>query len=126
MVYSFRYRDPRTKKWRLARYMATVADIRATFTEWEIVGQGETREPMGYRYFVPFVAELVAPRPRPLGQRFLELGPQRRRPPRIDAGERRLVSVFLRRLIVYEARKGRFDAVRNAADLLTEVAGATS
>src|SRR5450631_1596318 len=121
-VYAFRYRDPRTKKWQLARYMATKAEIAARYAEWEIVGTGEVWKPVGYGYFVPHLQELVAPRPRPLGQRFVELGPHRRKPPRIDARERQLVGVFLRRLIVYEARKGRFDRVRNAVDLLAEVA----
>ena len=124
LVYSFRYRNPRTKKWHLARYMATPKEIAATYAEWEIVGAGEVRQPIGYSYFTPHASELVAPRPRPIGQRFIELGPHRRKPPTIDARERQLVGVFLRRLIVYEARKGRFDAVGNAADLLSEVAGA--
>ena len=124
VVYPFRYRDARTKKWVLARYMATKVEIAARYEAWEIVGASELREPMGESYFTPWAAQLVAPTVRPLGQRFLELGPHRRKPPAIDARERQLVGVFLRRLIVYEARKGRFDQVRNAADLLVEVAGA--
>jgi hypothetical protein len=123
IVYAFRYRDARTKKWVLARYMATRIEIAARYSEWEIVGAGEKREPMGYNYFVPAPLEFVPPRSRPLGQRFLELGPHRRKRPGIDARERQLVGVFLRRLIVYEARRGRFDQVRNATDLLVEVAG---
>jgi hypothetical protein len=124
-VYAFRYRSPRTKKWVLARYMATPVEIAASYAEWELVGAGEMRQPMGYNYFAPSATptvDLVAPKPRPLGQRFLELGPHRRRPPGIDASERRLVGVFLRRLIVWEARRHRFEQVRNAVDLLAEVA----
>jgi hypothetical protein len=123
IVYAFRYRDPRTKRWILARYMATQVEIAAGYATWEIVGSGERRQPMGERFFTPFADQLVAPRPRPLGQRLLELGPHRRQRPGIDARERQLVGVFLRRLIVYEARKGRFDQVRNAADLLVDVVG---
>jgi hypothetical protein len=122
-VYSFRYRDPRAKKWVLARYMASEADIAASYAQWEIVGHGELRTPMGYNYFVPYAVDLVAPRPRPIGQHLLDIGPHRRKPPGIDASERRLVGVFLRRLIVYEARRRRFEQVRNAVDLLAEVAG---
>ena len=74
LVYSFRCRDPRTKKWHLARYMASKIEIAATYAEWEIVGAGEKRTPMGYNYFSPTPRdpapqELIAPRPRPLGQR---------------------------------------------------------
>jgi len=123
VFYPFRYRDPRTKKWVLARYMATPVEIAASYQEWKIVGAGEPRQPMGYNYFSPAPVELVAPRPRLLGQRFLELGPHRRRASGTDVRERQLVSVFLRRLIVFEARRGRFDQVRNATDLLIEVAG---
>ena len=81
---------------------------------------------MGYHYFAPTPVELIAPKPRPTGQRFLELGPHRRSPRGIDSRERQLFCAFLRRLIIYEGRKGRFDQVRNATDLLIEVAGATS
>jgi hypothetical protein len=76
---------------------------------------------MGYNYFSPAPVELVAPTPRPLGQKFLELGPHRRKRSGIHARERQLVGVFLRRLIVYEARRGRFERVSNATDLLVEV-----
>lgn len=123
LVYAFRYRDPRTKKWHLARYMATMVEIGARYAEWEVVGAGEKREPLGYSYFSPHVSQLVAPTPRPLGQRFLELGPHRRKPPRIDAMGRRPVGVFLRRWVVYAARKGQLELAANAADLLIEVAG---
>ena len=95
VVYPFRYRDAGTKKWVLARYMATEAEMAATYKAWEIVGPGEKREPMGYGYFTPYAVHLVAPRARPLGQRFLELGPHRRKRPGIDARERQLVGVIL-------------------------------
>ncbi len=124
MVFSFRYRDPRTKKWVMARYRATPAEIAAGHAEWELVGAGELRTPMGYSYFVPHAQDLVAPRVRPLGQRFLELGPHRRKRPGIDVRERQLVGVFLRRLVIYEARRGRIDHARSAADLLVDVAAA--
>ena len=62
LVYAFRYRDPRTKKWHLARYMASKVEIAAAYAEWEIVGAGEMRRPIGDSYFTPHAVELVAPR----------------------------------------------------------------
>ena len=123
-LYPFRYRDPQTGKWVKARYKAERVVIAEQHQEWEITGPGETRQSGNTRAFSPFAVQLTAPTPRPLGQRFLELGPHRRKPPRIDARERQLVGVFLRRLIVYEARRGRIDRVRQATDLLVDVTGA--
>ena len=122
LVYSFRYRDERTGKWIKARYKASPHEINSVYREWQLLDQGELRESAGQQpRFSPFAVQLVAPNPRPIGQRFLELGPHRRKRSGIDADERRLVRIFLRRLIVYEARKGRFERVGDAADLLADI-----
>ena len=52
VVYPFRYRDPRTKRWVKARYMATPDEIDDRHAEWEITGPGEERRPIG-GYFNP-------------------------------------------------------------------------
>jgi hypothetical protein len=125
ILYPFRYRDELSGKWVRARYVAQRHEIAARYKDWEIVGPGEVRRPRG-RYFTPFASKLTVPKPGPIGQRFLELAPHRRKPTGIDSREHQLVCVFLGRLIVYEARKGRFDNVRSATDLLVEVVGAVS
>lgn len=45
-----------------------------------------------------------------------------RTPPGITPAERILVCVFLRRHLIWRAKARRFDRLRNAADLLSEVA----
>jgi hypothetical protein len=44
-VYPFRYRDPLTRKWVRARYLAERHEIAARYSEWEIIGQPEVRRP---------------------------------------------------------------------------------
>lgn len=51
-VFPFRYRDARTGRWVKARYMAERTEIAARYTEWEIIGPGEERRPIG-GYFNP-------------------------------------------------------------------------
>ena len=123
IIYPFGFRNPVTGKWARARHVAELDVIAASYKEWEVTGPPEIRLKRAHGYFTPHSIELVAPRPRPIGQRYLELGPHRGNPPRIDASERRLVGVFLRRWIVYAARKGQNERVRNATDLLIEVVG---
>lgn len=52
IVYPFRYRDPRTKRWVKARYKATQNEIAARHVDWELMGSGEERRPIG-GYFDP-------------------------------------------------------------------------
>jgi len=47
-----------------------------------------------------------------------------RAPPGILPAERALVCIFLRRYVIWCARARRFDRLRNAIDLLIEVAAA--
>ena len=108
-LFPFRYRDRRSGRWIRARYKATLEEISAQYAEWEIVGPAETREPGGgtFRPF-PMVthAELM---------RLLE--PQPDMAPALDAGERFLARVFLRRYVTWCARTRRHDCVAGARDL---------
>ena len=51
----------------------------------------------------------------------LELQPHRAMPPRIDATERYLLRVFLRRYISWCARRGRFKEMQGAARLFQNI-----
>ena len=42
-LFAFRYRDPRTRKWIRARYVAERQEITARYVEWEIIGPAEIR-----------------------------------------------------------------------------------
>ena len=46
ILYPFRFRDPVTRKWVRARYVAEREVIAARYTEWEIVGKPELRRPV--------------------------------------------------------------------------------
>ena len=43
-LFPFRYRDPRTRKWIRARYVAELHEIAARYAEWEIIGSPEIRD----------------------------------------------------------------------------------
>jgi hypothetical protein len=64
----FRFRDSVTGKWKRARYLAELHEIRERYREWEIIGPPEVREvdPRA-RYFTPH----TQPVPRSVGN----LGP---------------------------------------------------
>ena len=47
VLYPFRFRDPLSVKWARARYVAERHEIAARYTEWEIVGLPEIRQPVG-------------------------------------------------------------------------------
>jgi hypothetical protein len=42
-LYAFRYRDPLTKKWVRARYVAELREIAARYAEYEVLGPPEIR-----------------------------------------------------------------------------------
>ena len=46
-LFQFRYRDPRTGKWIMARYRAERHEIAARYAEWEIIGPPEVRARTG-------------------------------------------------------------------------------
>jgi hypothetical protein len=120
-LFPFRYRDQVTGKWVKARYVAERHVIAARYSEWEIVGPAEIREiDPNARYFSPHRitshAEL---------NRMFELpphiSPHLDRPSAIDATERFLTTVFLRRYVSYCARRRRFGEMQGAARLLAEI-----
>ena len=47
MLYPFRFRDPVTRKWVKARYVAERHELEARYDEWEIIGEPEVRRPQG-------------------------------------------------------------------------------
>jgi hypothetical protein len=118
-LYAFRFRDPVTGRWVKARYRATMEDIAATHTEWEIIGAPEMRSPMGGSfnpYRVVQHAEL-----RRLDEVAPQINPHFERPPAIDSVERFLTLLFLRRYVTYCARRRKYAAMNGAAALLREI-----
>jgi hypothetical protein len=110
-LYPFRFRDPRTGKWVCARYRATLAEIEARYREWEIDGAAEIRGDARVQMFHP-----AAPTEKPP-----QFQPHLEAPPSIEATERFLVQLFLRRDITWCARRRRFAQMEGAARLSREV-----
>jgi|SRR6516162_8532981 hypothetical protein len=111
-LYPFRFRDPCTGKWVRARYVATLAELAARYREWEIIGPAEVRgdEPV----------QMFQPAPPRSAETSLELQPHLAMPPAIDATERFLLRLFLRRYVTWCARRRRFAAMQGAARLFAE------
>ena len=121
LLYPFRYRDEATGKWVTARYVAELHEIAARHAEWELTGPPESRELAGNaRYFSPYLLVAHADLKR-LSEPPPMVGPHLERPPAIDAVERFLVALFLRRYVTYCARRGRFAQMQGAAQLRREV-----
>ena len=112
-LYPFRFRDPRTGKWVRARYVATLAEIASRYREWEIIGPAETRGDAPVQMFQPA--------PPPKHEKPLGLQPQLAMPPEIDAAERFLVRLFLRRYVTWCARRQRFAQMQGAARLHEQI-----
>jgi hypothetical protein len=106
-LYPFRFRDPRTGKWVRARYVATLMEIEARYREWEIIGGAEVRGDAPVQMFQPALPRLADPP--------LELQPHLAMPPAIDATERFLLRVLLRRYITWCARRRRFAQMQGGA-----------
>ena len=114
-LFAFRSRDPRTRKWIRARYVAERQEIAARYAEWEIIGPAEIRDVNPeVRYFTPHKSPLAAEL-----RRYTERPPELQ--PAIDAVEAFLLAVFLRRYVTYCARRGRYAAMNGAARLFAEV-----
>ena len=111
-LYPFRFRDPRTGKWVRARYVATLPEIEARYREWEILGPADVRADAPVQMFQPAPAR-PAERPPEFQPHFLMS-------PAIDATERFLLCLFLRRYIAWCARRRRFAAMQGAQPLLAE------
>ena len=64
-LFPFRFRDPVSRKWVRARYVAERHEIEARYAEWEITGPPEIRhvEPSA-AYFNPWRHERPTPRLR--------------------------------------------------------------
>jgi len=113
-LYAFRFRDPRTGRWVRARYRATLAAIKARYREWEIDGPAELRADEPVQMFQPHLPRLA--------DQPLELQPHLAMPPQIDATERFLLRLFLRRYITWCARRRRFAQMQGAARLIGDIA----
>jgi hypothetical protein len=108
-LYPFRYRSPLTGRWVNARYKATREDIAAGHAEWEIIGPAEVRDlDASARRFDPC--------------RVIDHAPQLT--PSLDADERFLIALFLRRYVTHCARGRRFAQMEGAARLYQEIAAA--
>ncbi|HJU21836.1 MAG TPA: hypothetical protein VJ891_04945 [Casimicrobiaceae bacterium] len=124
LLYPFRYRSEVTGKWAKARYVAEMHEIERRHAPgtWEIIGPPEIRDvDPDARYFNPHrltaAAELAW-----RSEAQPQINPHLDQPPAIDALERFLVALFLRRYVTYCARKRCFSHMEGAAALLREVA----
>ena len=109
-LYPFRFRDPRTGKWVRARYVATLAELKSRYREWEIIGPPETRGDAPVQMFQP--------EPSRMSSRPAEAGPDLA--PAIDATEQFLLRVFLRRYVTYLARRQRWKQMQGAVRLFAD------
>jgi hypothetical protein len=110
-LHSFRFRDPVTGKWVRARYLATLGEIAARYHEWEVIGPAEVRGDEPVKMFHPGVASPAMKPTNALPQLTM---------PVIDATERFLLRLFLRRYVTWCARRRRFAAMQGAARLFAE------
>ena len=63
VLYAFRFRDPVTRKWVRARYVAERREIEVRYAEWEIIGPPELRDvDLSDSYFNPLGRAGCAPR----------------------------------------------------------------
>jgi len=110
-LFPFRYRDTRTGKWVRARYRATREEMAARYADWEITGDPEMRSDEPARMFNQ-ASKLI---PHAELMRIEEAPPDMQ--PAIDACERLLALLFLRRYVTWCARTRRFDRISGAAML---------
>ena len=121
-LFPFRYRDRVTGKWVKARYLAERYEIVARYAEWEIIGPPEIRDvDPNARYFSPWKVVPRADLMR-MSEQAPQINPHLERPPAIDATERFLLNVFLRRYVTYCARGRRLREMQGAARLLAQIA----
>src|SRR5215831_17431158 len=97
-LYRFRYFDTVLQKWRTARHAATLEDIAKQNERWTVIGPPEIRHPL--RGTTGHVQRGWTPQPQAIVQ-----SPTNPEMPHLDATERFLVCLFLRRYITYCARR---------------------
>jgi hypothetical protein len=114
LMYAFRFVDPGTGKWIRARYRAEIHIIAERYKQWEVIGAPEVRSATPWVGFNPYRIVTHAELAR------LE-EPQPDMQPAVDATERFLLAVFLRRYVTWCARRRRFAAMNGAARLFAEV-----
>lgn len=119
-LFSFRYRDPFTGRWIRARYKAERHEIAARYAEWEILGAEMRDARPGTASFNPFRVVPHAEWMR-LQEPALQVNPHLENPPAIDAWERFLAALFLRRYVAYCAKRQRFSQMQGAARLHREI-----
>jgi len=121
LLYPFCYRDETTGKWVKARYVAELHEIEARHAEWQLIGPPEIREPGSRRrYFHPYPL-VPHDEMKRLSETPPQIDPHLERPAAIDAVERFLVALFLRRYVTYCARKRRYAQMQDAAQLWRDV-----
>lgn len=121
--FPFRFRDPVTGKWVRARYRAErhVIAERYKNTEWEIIGPPEIRDTdPSARYFSPWRVTSHAEAMR-MFEPAPEMNPHLAKPAAMDATERFLTALFLRRYVTHCARRRRIPEMQGAARLLAEI-----
>lgn len=119
VLFPFRYRDPRTGKWVLARYKASRSELERRYAEWEITGPGEVRRDIGGNFY-PHRKLIAHDELKRLSE------PPLRFHPNMDGAEVLLVRLFLRRYVTYCARRGRYAQMNGSANLLLEIGDATN
>ena len=115
VLYPFRKRDSLTGKWYRARWKASLAEIEAHRGEWVIDGAPETYRTLGA------TSNFQVEHPPVLRDDRPQIHPQRASPPAINAMERFLACVFLRRYATYCVRRRRYAQAQGAAALHWEL-----
>ena len=128
VLHPFRYFDPVRRRWIRARYVATKEEIAARHEQWEFIGPPEIRTGNATMFNLtstPRPANHLPPEeeePPPDHGPTPDPPPVEQPPPVEDHIERFLVLLFLRRYIMWCARRRRFAAMEGAAKLHRQIA----
>lgn len=116
VLYPFKVRDDRTGKWRRTRYNGSLEEIERLGGE--VCGEPVTYQSLGStsNFLRNSVVSPIA------GTGTVEMHPHWESPPAIDALERFMAQMFLRRYVTWCVRKRRFAAAQGAAALHRELA----
>ena len=141
-LHPFRFLDTVSGKWIKARYVAERHEIEARHApgEWEIIGRPIREIDDHCAYFSPWAnprpndapvkeppgnkppPEKDPPAKEPPVKEPKQIGAQCEHEPQLDAVERFLVLLFLRRYVTYPARRSRYAQMNGGACLHREVA----